>query len=299
MYFTYLTYILAGIFMMLSVTPAYSKVVEQGIDHAKVPVGVIIDDLVSIGYSGREKLVYDVSWSGGIKIGELHMEINAIPDTFDAFEIRVLVTTKNGAVHYFYPIEDLHVTKVKGSKKLPYHYEIWQNEGYNYEAHSEYHYDQVSGTIRYIKNGNFQNEYKVGGEVNNEFSSFLNSRLMEFNVGKYFIVPTFADKKKVDVEVNVVAKKFFKKSAIGPVVAAEIFPVLKFKGLYKKKGDTVIWYSDDECRVPIKVNSKIVIGSLTAELSEYENFNCKKYASFLKQGKQNNPTSRKLLEIAE
>lgn len=264
---------------------SYSNTAEQEIDATHLRFGVILDDLVSIGYSGKEKLVYDVSWTGGIKIGELHMQINAIPDSGDAFEIRVLVTTKNGAVHYIYPIEDLHVTKVKGKKKLPYHYEVWQNEGYSYKAHSEYHYDQVNGIVRYSKNGNFQNEYRIDGEVNNEFSSFLNSRLMEFNVGEHFIVPTFADKKKVDVEVNVVSKKDFKKSIIGPVVAAEIYPVLKFKGLYKKKGDTVIWYSDDECRVPVKVNSKIVIGSLTAELSEYENLNCKRYASFSKQGK--------------
>lgn len=285
MYLKHLTYILCTIYFLIPVTTTYSKVVEKGMGDSKLPVGVILDDLASIGYSGREKLVYDVSWSGGIKIGELRMEINAIPDTVDAFEIRVLVTTQNGAVHFFYPIEDLHVTKVKGRKKLPYHYEIWQKEGYSYEAHSEYDYDQVNGTVRYTKNGKFKNEYRIGGEVNNEFSSFLNSRLMEFNVGKNFLVPTFADKRKVDVEVNVVSKKTFKKSTIGPVVAVEILPLLKFEGLYEKKGATVIWYSDDECRVPIKVNSKIVIGSLTAELSEYENINCKRYASFLKKGK--------------
>ncbi len=283
MYFKYLTFIYIFIFSLVPVTITYSKVVEQDNHGLNLPVGVILDDLALIGYSGKEKLIYDVSWTGGIKIGELHMEINAIPDTVDAFEIRVLVTTKRGAVHYLYPIEDLHVTKVKGRKKLPYHYEIWQNEGYNYEAHSEYVYDQANGIIRYTKNGNFQKEYKVDGTVNNEFSSFLNSRLMDFNVGKHFTVPTFADKKKVDVEVNVVSKKTFKKSSIGPVVAVEILPILKFKGLYKKKGDTVIWYSDDECRVPVRVNSKIVIGSLTAELSEYENFNCKRYASFFKE----------------
>lgn len=287
MYSNYIIQIITVIYFLTAFhnNPAQSSEVEKVVGEQELLSGVILDDLVSVGYSGAEKLVYDVSWTGGIKIGELHMEIKAIPDTEDAFEIRALVTTQNGAVHYIYPIEDLHVTKVKGKKKLPYHYEFWQKEGYNYEAHSVYEYDQQKGLIRYVKNGNFQNEYLVDGDVNNEFSSFFNSRLMEFHVGKAFLVPTFADKRKVNVEVNVVSKSRINNNLIGSVVAAEIFPILRFKGLYKKKGDTVIWYSDDECRIPVKVNSKIVIGSLTAELSGYENLSCKRYSSFLNKDK--------------
>ena len=43
------------------------------------------------------------------------------------------------------------------------------------------------------------------------------------------------------------------------------------------RGDTVIWYTDDDCRVPVRINSKIIIGSLTAELTAYENPACTLY----------------------
>ncbi len=52
---------------------------------------------------------------------------------------------------------------------------------------------------------------------------------------------------------------------------------MKFSGLYDKRGDTVIWYSDDACRVPVRVNSKLVIGSLTAKLVSYTNPACPSY----------------------
>lgn len=240
-------------------------------NDGSIPHGVIDPLLLPVGYSGREKLVYDVSWSGGIKIGELHLEINALPDTEDGYEIRALVTTENGALNWIYPIRDLHVTKVRGNKRLPYHYEIWQKEGYNYQAHRIIEFDQKSGYIKYTKNGKLEGEYQVEGEVNNEFSSFFNSRLMKFDIGKQFIVPTFADKKRVEVVVHAVSQKKFKDTLIGPVSTVEIMPVMTFEGLYEKKGDTVIWYTDDESRVPVRINSKIVIGSLTAELSAYEN----------------------------
>jgi hypothetical protein len=252
------------------------------IDAPALPIGVIDPQLLAVGYSGNEKLVYDVSWSGGLKIGELHLEVNVLPEVEDGYEIRAFVTTKNGALNLIYPIEDLHVTKVRGPNRLPYHYEIWQKEGYNYRAHRVFEYDQNSGYIRYLKNEKVQGEYRISGETNNEFSSFFNSRLMAFDIGSQFVVPTFADKRKVDVVVHAVARKKFEDTIIGPVSTVEIMPVLIFEGLYEKKGDTVIWYTDDECRIPVRINSKISIGSLTAKLTEYENSACRLYSAVKK-----------------
>ncbi len=245
--------------------------------HSAVPLGVIDPQLLRIGYSGEEKLVYDISYTGGIKIGELHLEINTLSEIENEFEIRALVTTKNGAVNLIYPVEDIHVTKVRGAKRLPYHYEVWQKEGYNYKAHRVIEYNQEEGFIRYTKNDKFKDEYRINGETNNEFSAFFNSRLMTFNVGRRFVVPTFADKRREEVVVHTVKQKKFDKTLLGPVTTLEIMPIMTFKGLYEKKGDTVIWYTDDECRVPIRINSKIAIGSLTADLAAYYNPACKLY----------------------
>jgi len=244
---------------------------------AAIPVGVIDQELVPYGYSGKEILKYDVSWSGGIKIGELHLEINALDDVSDGFEIRAFITTKGGAVHLFYPISDLHVTRVRGQEKLPYHYEVWQDEGYSYTAHRLIEYDQQSHYVRYMKDDKLKAEYHLEDIVNNEFSSFFNSRLMTFVVGKPFLVPTFADRKRVEVAVHPIKIKKLKGTLLGDVSTTEIMPVMKFKGLYDKKGDTVIWYTNDKCRVPVKINSKIAIGSLTAILTEYQNSSCDMY----------------------
>jgi hypothetical protein len=49
---------------------------------------------------------------------------------------------------------------------------------------------------------------------------------------------------------------------------------MDFKGLYDKSGNTVIYLTDDSCRVPVRIQSKILIGSLTAELIDYSNPVC-------------------------
>ncbi len=257
--------------------PARAGDATAAVDYKTLQYGIIDPKLMAIGYSGKENLVYDVSWTGGIKIGELHLQISALPGTDDEYEIRATVTTKNAAINLIYPIKDVHVTRVRGPKRLPYHYEIWQQEGYRYRAHRIIEFNQATGEIKYTKNNKIEGLFQVDGETNNEFSSFFNSRLMDFPVGGGFIVPTFADKKRVEVVVNAIAAKQFDETLIGPVSTVEIMPVLTFKGLYDKKGDTVIWYTNDECRVPVMINSKIIIGSLTAELTTYENPACTRY----------------------
>jgi hypothetical protein len=265
--------------------PAVAGDAATAVDNRIPHLGIIDPALLATGYSGKENLVYDVSWTGGIKIGELHLQITALADTADEYEIRATVTTKNAVIDHVYPIKDLHVTRVRGPKRLPYHYEIWQKEGYKYQAHRVIEYNQETGQIRYMKNDKLEGLYQVEGDTNNEFSSFFNSRLMDFPVGSRFIVPTFADKRRVEVVVNAISRKRFDETILGPVTAVEIMPVLTFKGLYDKEGDTVIWYTDDECRVPVLINSKILIGSLTAELTAYDNPACSRYPAV--DGKKN------------
>jgi len=250
-----------------------------------IPYGVIDPDLIAIGYPVKEILEYDIYWNAGIKIGQLHLEISELKELQESFEIKASVTTRGGAINLIYPVKDTHITHVRGDKRLPYRYEVWQKEGYNYEAHRLTEYDQKTGEISRRKNGKPRDGYKVKGEINNEFSSFFNSRLMISKVGEQIIVPTFADKKRVEVVVNTVAEKTLKKTILGSVATLEVMPVMTFKGLYDKKGDTVIWYTADECRVPVLINSKIVIGSLTAKLAAYENSACTRYETVQRKKK--------------
>lgn len=268
--------VLAGFFLHAAI--ALSADTDSSTNTSSAaPLGIIEAELLPIGYSGHEKLVYDISWTGGIKIGELHLNINVTPGVEDGYEIRATVSTENGALNLIYPVEDIHVTRVKGPDRLPYHYEVWQKEGYKYHAHRVIEYDQQKGYIRYMKNDQLEGEYFVNGKTNNEFSSFFNSRLMPFTIGGRFVVPTFADKRRVNVVVHVVSPKKIEQTVIGPVTTVAIMPVMTFKGLYDKQGDTVIWYTDDICRVPVRINSKILIGSLTAELTAYDNPACSLY----------------------
>ena len=237
------------------------------------PLGVADPALLSSAYDGDETFQYDVSWTGGIKIGELRLRINRTVGEQDLFEIHAWVTDY-GAFRFFYPVDDTFITLVQGPERLPVRYEVEQKEGSGYKAHRLTLYDQQSGLVRYRKNEESEQQFVMAGKAHNEFSSFFFTRMLPFMPGVSVIVPTFVDEKRHEVVVTPRQWTRFEETLLGPVNVIEVLPRMTFKGLYDKSGDTVTWFTDDACRIPVRIRSKILIGSLTAELVAYHGTSC-------------------------
>ena len=243
------------------------------ISAASFPLGEANEAIAAIAYQGGETLVYKVSWTGGIKIGELHMEVKRAEESGDRYELRARVKD-SGLFHFFYPVNDTFVTVVQGPGRLPVSYDVHQKEGRSYEARRHTDYDQITGEVRYRKNEQALQQYQVDGAVHNEFSSFFFTRILHLDQEQPVIVPTFADGKRHEVVVRTGPINRITGTVRGDVNVIPVTPIMKFKGLYDKDGDTVIWFTDDLCRIPVRINSKILIGSLTAELVSYSNPLC-------------------------
>ncbi|PID76747.1 MAG: hypothetical protein CSB24_04805 [Deltaproteobacteria bacterium] len=243
-------------------------------DTGNIPDGVMIPELIPLLYQGGEKLKYDISWTGGVKIGEALIEIKKIAGKEDTYNLKVRITSKNGAFSLVYPVDDRHITTVQGPERLPIRHESWQKEGFGYRSHKITEYNQKTGKYTYWSNDKPPRYFTVSGKTQNEFSGFMASRLMPFQPGKPFVVPTWADKMRVKVVVETGQTERLKKTILGEVDTIKIMPILTFSGTYDQRGDTTIWYTNDKCRVPVQVNSKIVIGSLNATLVGWENPAC-------------------------
>ncbi len=222
-------------------------------------------------YSGREKMHFSISWSGGVKIGDLYMTIGPA-DSGDGLAITARVTDY-GLFKLFYPVDDIFTTYVRGPKQLPYRYEVHQKEGRNMDVHRLTLYDQQKFSVLYRKNNNLQIAFSMDGVAYNEFSAFFITRVLQLDPGRQEVVPAFVDKKRHKVAVKVFGVES-RKTIFGTMNTIKVMPKMNFKGLYDKDGDTVYWLTDDSCRVPVKIDSKIMIGSLVAELVEYSNPAC-------------------------
>lgn len=224
-------------------------------------------------YSGKEKLHFSISWSGGIKIGDLYMSV--VPaGSGDGLAITARVTDY-GIFKLFYPVDDTFTTLVRGREKLPYRYEVHQQEGRGMDVRRLTLYDQEKFTAVYQKNSQPRSEHAMGGSAYNEFSSFFITRCLQLDSKVQQIVPTFVDKKRHKVAVQVFAPEE-QPTIFGTIKTIKVMPRMHFKGLYDKEGDTVFWLSNDFCRIPVRIESKILIGSLVAELVDYSNAACRK-----------------------
>ncbi len=253
---------------------------------ADYPQGEIDPALAPGFFKNEEKLSYSLSWSGGIKIGELHMDVIRIDETAQKYEIRVRVKD-SGLFHFFYPVDDTFVTMVEGSEGLPASYLVHQKEGRGYTAKRHTLYNQKTGVIAYQKNEQPVEFFQVQGKVHNEFSSFFFTRFLKLDAASPVTVPAFADGKRHQVVVQTEELTRFSDTLLGDVNVIPVMPLIKFKGLYDKDGNTVFWLTDDECRIPVKINSKLTIGSLTADLVSYTNPGCADQSAHHRKKPQN------------
>ncbi|GAB4337991.1 MAG: DUF3108 domain-containing protein [Desulfobulbaceae bacterium] len=238
-----------------------------------IPAGETQPEVMRTVFADHETMHFAISWTGGIKIGDLYLELRK--SAGDVYEIRARVTDF-GLFRLFYPVDDLFVTQVRGPAKLPFRYDVLQREGRGRVTRRLSLYDQEELTVTYRKNEEPEQFFSIAGPVHNEFSSFFATRTMRLAVGESFMVPTFADRKRNEVKVDVRGREDLD-SPFGRVRTIAVMPIMKFRGLYDKEGDTVIWLTDDRCRVPVRIRSRILIGSLTADLESYDNPACEAY----------------------
>lgn len=223
--------------------------------------------------AGQETMHFAISWSGGIKIGDLRLSLALADKGGLRLTARV---TDYGLFRLVYPVDDTFVTRIRSPLLLPERYEVTQIER-GKTVHRLTLYDQKHGKVVYQRQDEPPKSWKVSGPVYNEFSAFFITRALRLQPQERQLVPTFADKKRQLVSVNVYGREV-RDSILGRVRTIKVQPKMRFKGLYDKDGDTVFWLTDDACRVPVEIRSKILIGSLTAELVEYSNPACPQHS---------------------
>ncbi|MBM9538411.1 DUF3108 domain-containing protein [Desulfobulbus alkaliphilus] len=239
----------------------------------EIKPSLVDPEVLAIIFSGYEYLHYSVSWSGGVKIGDIYLVIH--PESEEEGAYRISAKVKDyGPLRLIYPVDDTFDCFVRGPMKLPYLYKVHQREGRGgREIRRTTWFDQELGQVRYQRNENKPELFEVEGPVYNEFAAFIITRALTFREGEAMIVPTFADRKSHEVLVNKLGTET-RSTLFGEVQTLRIEPRLQFRGLYDKSGATVLWLTDDACRVPVSIQSRIVIGSLTADLVDYSNAAC-------------------------
>lgn len=96
-------------------------------------------------------------------------------------------------------------------------------------------------------------------------SCFFYIRSIPLTVGTSTFIDIFDGKKLWNTEVQIVRRETIK-IPLGTFKTILVKPLLKSEGIFARTGDMHIWITDDERRIPIRMKSKVVVGSISVTL---------------------------------
>lgn len=212
----------------------------------------------------NEKMKFDIYWMG-IYAGSASLYVKG-----DSSNIRILSEVKSAAfISNFYNVHDRAESIIENGK--PKYFHLIQVEG-KHRGDKEIKFDYNAGEIIFINN--IKNIMSVHKGINKIFmdvlSGFFFFRANPIDKNNSVYIDIFDSDKFATVEVKILREEKIETHDGKEIRALLIKPELTTEGLFKRKGDIFIWVSNDERRIPLKVETKVPVGKITAELKEYK-----------------------------
>jgi hypothetical protein len=220
-------------------------------------------------FSIPEKLHYDLTW-GGIKTGEAELEVRQNGD-----EIQLISKADSSPLaSLFYRVEDLVISTIKkGENKgycegfigVPHNYRIMIREG-RQRMNKEFIMNHSTKKVTYINYlAKEKKEFGINETTLDPLSSFYYVRTLPLEVGKSVFIDIFDSKKLYKAEVRVLKREVIETSA-GTFKTVLIKPIVRSEGIFFRKGDILIWLTDDTSKIPVMLKTKVGLGSVKAVL---------------------------------
>jgi hypothetical protein len=227
-------------------------------------ISVLFLSSVGSAFAVPERLVFDLTWTG-VKAGTATLEISS-----DNGRTKIVSTARSADwVSAFYKVDNRVESVLKNDSEsligLPETYRIKLREG-KHRRDRELTFDHQNQKVTFFDVlGKDKKTYKIGGNTLDPLSSFYSVRTLPLEVGKSVYVEIFDSKKTWQVEVQVLRKERVR-TPLGRFETVVIKPLMQSEGIFNRKGDLYIWLTDDLKRIPVKMQSKVAIGSVTATL---------------------------------
>jgi len=235
-------------------------------------LGVAFANLNAVITDG-EKLVFNIKY-GVISAAEASLEIKSS----SLNDKPVWLITSNAKTYSFFDsmfkVRDVvHSWWEKGNlRSLRFSKRLNEGKYRQYRVHNYDHEKQTSTYRRwsFSKQQFRDSEIKIPQNTQDILSSFYYVRQLDLMPGSRVIVDITTDGKTYKTQV-IVHRRETIESIFGNKNCLVIEPVLKGEAVFKQSGRILIWITDDEYKVPLKMTSKITFGSFSAILKSAVN----------------------------
>ncbi len=210
-----------------------------------------------------EKLVYSVKYFM-VVAGKGVLEVKGIEERRgrDAYYIEATAKT-TPFFDNFHRVRDRIMSYMDASGLFSWQYKKKLEEGdYRANAHIKFYHEKGKAVKH---NGK---EFEVPAFTQDVLSELYYYRTFDLSRGKNkeVYIDVCSDEGKA-YEILVKKLRYERVSVdAGEFDCVVVQPHLKYEGIFRQKGDVVIWLTDDKYKIPVLVKSKIVIGTIDAVL---------------------------------
>jgi len=211
-----------------------------------------------------ELLTYRISMLG-VPVGTAELEAKQ-----ENGEVRITLHIRsNAAASQLYPVDDSVETRHIGGNFILSR--IRQREG-SYRGDRGFTLflkDKSVFWIDRVKNQSIR-EPLPNSAVVDILSGLYYLRNQPLEVGKPVLLQLFDSNRYVPTAVAVLRKEHLKLPGLREVDTLLVQPQLKTEGFFQRTGAILVWLTDDLKKVPVKVETRIPFGKVTAELVSAE-----------------------------
>ena len=212
-----------------------------------------------------EKLTFEVKY-GFVTAGIASFEIPAIKKISGrnayhvTFEVNTVPTFDN-----FFKVRDRYETYIDVEGIFPWRFEQHIREG-NYSRDFSAFFDQRKGNAK-----TSEGQFEIPKYVNDIVSAFFYARTLDYsnlNVGDKIPLKNFYKNKVYDLDVVYHGKEKIEVAA-GKFDCIIVEPLVQEGGLFKNEGSIMVWMTNDEAKMPVRVKTKVVVGAINSDLTSY------------------------------
>ena len=215
-----------------------------------------------------EKLTYDLTWTG-LPIGTASQSITANGDTL---QINAIFRS-NGWLSSFYPVENhIETTLTRRAGQFPG--EVRQ---FRMRFHEGARVRDRGITFNHGDSTAFYKDYLTGEETTavirpgtaDVTTTFYRARHLPIATGDTLHLPVMDGKEPYLLEVKVVEIEKLR-TILGKVETLVVQPMVQPEGTFEGKRGVKLWITNDARRIPVKIQTKVAVGSVTATLTGIE-----------------------------
>ena len=213
-----------------------------------------------------EKLTFEVKY-GFVTAGIAQYSITKIVKIAGRAAYNVMFDVSSvSAFDPFYKVRDHYETYIDVNGIFPWRFEQHIREG-GYSRDFSAFFDQRRGKAK-----TSEGSYDIPKYVNDIVSAFYLARTFDFSKikeGDKVHLENFYKDKVYPLDVLFRGRERISVSA-GTFNCIILEPLVREGGLFKSEGSIVVWLTDDELKIPVKVKTKVLVGSIDAELTGYQ-----------------------------